>query len=93
MSQKCQNRTFVAGFLAITSNARRTPQRPLSCLAPRAPAFLLDGFRGIADMIVGPPGTHPPEWLVAFWPIAFFERMPTSWCGQSSTGRRCGIVG
>ena len=36
---------------------------------------------------------QPPEWLVAFWPIAFFERMPTSWCGQSSTGRRCGIVG
>jgi hypothetical protein len=27
---------------------------------------------------------QPPEWFVAFWPIAFFERMPTSWCGQSS---------
>jgi hypothetical protein len=38
-------------------SARRTLQRPLSCLAPQAPAFSLDGFRGIADMIVGPPGT------------------------------------
>ena len=56
-------------------SARRTLQRPLSCLAPQAPAFSLDGFRGIADMIVGPPATQPPEWLVAFWPIAFFERM------------------
>jgi len=84
VQKPAQNRTFVAGFLAITSNARRTLQRPLSCLAPQAPAFSLDGFRGIADMIVGLPATQPPEWLVAFWPIAFFERMPSSWCGQSS---------
>ena len=73
-----QNRTFVAGFLAITS--------PLSCLTPQAPAFSLDGFRGIADMIASPPGTtsgvarivladclfrthvHVLVWSIQYWP-------------------------
>ena len=70
VSKVRQNRTFVAGFLAVTSNA------------------------GHADHdLVGPPGTTSG---VACSVLAdcLFERMPTSWCGQSAVvGRRCGIVG
>jgi hypothetical protein len=73
-----------------------TPNAPttavLSC--PTGPGLLARRLpRGIADMIVGPPWHNLRSSSVAFRPIAFFERTPTSWCGQSSTGRRCGVVG
>src|SRR5262245_28717754 len=88
-----QNRTFVAGFL--TSNARHAERSNDRCpVLPHRPRLSRStASAGSPTMISWAHLAQPPEWLVAFWPIAFFERMPTSWCGQSSTGRRCGIVG
>ena len=78
MSQKCQNRTFVAGFL--TSNARHAERSNDRCpVLPHRPRLSRStASAGSPTMISWAHLAQPPEWLVAFWPIAFFERMPSS---------------
>jgi hypothetical protein len=72
--------TFGAGFLAITSNARRAERSNDRCLVlPHRPGLLARQLpRGITDMIVGPPWHNLRTSSAA---LPFFERMPTSWCG------------
>jgi hypothetical protein len=41
----------------------------------------------------GPTLAQHPEWFVALLGRLPFERVPTSWRGQSCTGPRRGIVG
>jgi hypothetical protein len=74
----CQNRTFGAGFLAITSNARHAERSNDRCpVLPTGPGLLARRLpRGIADMIVGPPWHNLRSSSVAFGLLPFSNACP-----------------